>query len=57
MGVAIAVATRLSVITHEISSCVAESVPRIWGRTRLASVIVMLNSMLDSCTMNTISHC
>ena len=57
IGVAIAVATRLSVITQEISSCVAERVPRIWGRTRLASVIVMLNSMLDSCTMKTISHC
>jgi hypothetical protein len=57
IGVAIAVATRFSVITQEISSCVAEKVPRICGSTRLASVMVMPNSMFDSCTISTISHC
>src|SRR5262245_26202214 len=57
IGVATAVATRLSVITHEISSCVAERLPRICGSTRLASVMVMPNSMLASCTINRMSHC
>ena len=57
IGVATAVATRLSVITQEISSCVADSVPRTCGSTRLASVMVMPNSMLDSCTISRISHC
>ena len=57
IGVATAVATRFSVITQEISSCVAEKVPRICGSTRLASVMVMPNSMLDSCTISRMSHC
>ena len=57
IGVAMAVATRFSVTTQEISSCVAEKVPRICGSTRLASVMVMPNSMLDSCTISRMSHC
>ena len=57
IGVATAVATRLSVITQEISSCVADRLPRICGSTRLASVMVMPNSMLASCTINRMSHC
>ena len=56
MGVATAVATRFSVITQEISSCVADRVPRTCGSTRLASVMVMPNSMLDSCTISRMSH-
>jgi len=57
MGVAMAVATRFSVTTQAISSWVAEKVPRICGSTRLASVTVMPNSMLESCTINSTSHC
>ena len=57
MGVASAVATRLSVMTQEISSWVAEKVPRICGSTRLASVMVMPNSKFDSCTIKRMSHC
>ena len=57
IGVATAVATRLSVITQEISSCVADRLPRICGSTRLASVMVMPNSMLASWTINRMSHC
>jgi hypothetical protein len=57
MGVPMAVATRLSVTTQAISSCVAEKVPRICGSTRLASVTVMPNSMFDSCTISRTSHC
>ena len=57
IGVATAVATRLSVITQEISSCVADRLPRICGSTRLAKVMVMPNSMLASCTINRMSHC
>ena len=56
-GVTTAVATRLRVITQEISSCVAENDPRICGRTKLATVIVMPNSMFDSCTIKRMSHC
>ena len=56
-GVATAVATRLSVITQAISSCVADKVPRTCGSTRLASVMVMPNSRFDSCTMSRMSHC
>ena len=56
-GVATAVATRLSVMTQEISSCVADSVPRTSGSTTFASVMVMPNSRLDSCTISRISHC
>ena len=57
IGVATAVATRLSVMTQEISSWVADSVPRICGSTRLAIVIVMPNRMFDSWIINRISHC
>src|SRR5436190_11371121 len=57
IGVATAVATRFSVITQEISSCVADRVPRICGSTRLANVMVMPNSMLESCTISSVSHC
>src|SRR5215467_13516521 len=57
MGVAMAVATRFSVTTQAISSCVAEKVPRICGNTRLASVTVMPKSMLESCTISSTSHC
>src|SRR5262249_33651994 len=57
IGVATAVATRLRVITQEISSCVADRLPRICGSTRLASVMVMPNSMLASCTISRMSHC
>ena len=57
IGVATAVATRLSVITQEISSCVADRLPRICGSTRLAKVMVMPNSMLASWTINRMSHC
>ncbi len=57
IGVATAVATRLSVITQEISSCVADRLPRICGSTRLAMVMVMPNSMLASWTINRMSHC
>ena len=57
IGVATAVATRLSVITQEISSCVADRLPRICGSTRLARVMVMPNSMLASCTISRMSHC
>ncbi len=56
IGVATAVATRLSVITQEISSWVADRLPRICGSTRLASVMVMPNSMLASWTISRISH-
>ena len=56
MGVATAVATRFSVITQEISSWVAERVPRTCGSTRLASVMVMPNSMLDNWTISRMSH-
>ena len=44
-------------MTHAISSLVAESAPRIWGKTTLASVIVIPNSKLDSCTVSRINHC
>ena len=57
IGVATAVATKLSVMTQAISSCVADSAPRNCGSTTLASVMVMPNSRLDSCTVNKISHC
>ncbi len=57
IGVATAVATRFSVITQEISSCVADRLPRICGSTRLAMVMVMPNSMLASWTINRMSHC
>src|SRR5229473_6184937 len=57
IGVATAVATRFSVMTQEISSWVAESEPRICGSTTLASVIVMPNSSVESCTVRRISHC
>ena len=57
IGVATAVATRFSVITQEISSWVADRLPRICGSTRLASVMVMPNSMLASWTINRMSHC
>ena len=53
---ATAVATRFSVITQEISSRVADKVPRTCGSTRLASVMVMPNSMLDSWTISRMSH-
>jgi hypothetical protein len=45
------------VMTQAISSWVAESAPRICGKTKLASVIVMPNSRLDNCTASRINHC
>src|SRR3954447_18357452 len=57
IGVATAVATRFSVMTQEISSCVADRLPRICGRTTLASVIVMPNSKVDICTVSRTIHC
>ncbi len=57
IGVATAVATRFSVMTQEISSWVADMLPRICGSTTLASVIVMPNSKVESCTVSRISHC
>jgi hypothetical protein len=57
IGVATAVATRLRVMTQEISSWVAEKAPLICGSTTLASVIVMPNSRVESCTVRRISHC
>ena len=44
-GVTMAVAIRFSVMTQEISSCVADSAPRTCGSTRFATVMVMPNSM------------
>src|SRR4249919_2287145 len=57
IGVATAVAIRFKVMTQEISSWVAENVPLICGSTTLASVIVMPNSRVESCTVRRISHC
>jgi hypothetical protein len=57
VGVATAVAARLSVTTQAISSFVVESAPRIWGKTTLARVMVIPKSRLDSCTASRISHC
>jgi hypothetical protein len=57
VGVATAVAARLSVTTQAISSWVVDSAPRIWGKTTLARVIVIPNSRLDSCTASRINHC
>jgi hypothetical protein len=47
----------VSVTTQAISSLVVESAPRIWGKTTLASVMVIAKSRLDSCTASRINHC
>src|SRR3954465_14362863 len=57
IGVATAVATRFNVMTQEISSCVADRLPRICGRATLASVIVMPNSNVEVCTVSRTIHC
>src|SRR4029077_4081671 len=57
MGVGPAVATRFKVMTQAISSWVVDSVPRTCGSTKFASVMVMPNSMLESCTISRVSHC
>jgi hypothetical protein len=56
MGVATAVATRLKVMTQEISSWVADSEPRIWGKTTFAIVMVIPNNKFDSWTIRRINH-
>ena len=57
MGVATAVATRFKVMTQAISSWVVDNVPRTCGSTKFASVMVMPNSMLESCTISRVNHC
>ena len=56
IGVPTATATRLAVTTQAISSCVADSVPLIWGSTTLASVIAMPNSSVESWIATSTSH-
>ena len=44
VGMAIAVDTRVAVITHDISSSPADRSPRIWGSTALAMVTFRVGS-------------
>ena len=56
-GVAMAVATRLKVSTHEICSWVADSAPLSWGRMTVTLVAVRPNRIVVNCTDSRISHC
>ena len=56
-GVAAAVATRLSVSTHAIWSCVADSAPFICGRITAALVTVTPNKTVTICTVSSVNHC
>ena len=56
IGVTIAVARMLNVITHEISSVVAENDPRIWGRMVATTRIVVPYSVVARITENRIRY-